>query len=42
MLNQRPSVFEELKKVDALVDARSEPGRVIERLPFTVRVVRSF
>ena len=41
MLNQRPSVFEELKKVDALVDARSEPGRVIERLPFTVRVVRS-
>ncbi len=41
MLNQRPSVFEELKKVDALVDARSEPGRVIERLPFTVRVVQS-
>lgn len=38
---QRPSVFEELKKVDALVDARNEPEMVIERLPFTVRVVRS-
>ncbi len=41
MLNQHPSVFEELKKVDALVDARNEPEMVTERLPFTVRVVRS-
>ncbi|MEI8324426.1 MAG: hypothetical protein WCH44_03510 [Betaproteobacteria bacterium] len=41
MLNRSPSVFEQLKKVDALVDARSEPEMVIERLPFTVRVVRS-
>ncbi len=38
---QHPSVFEELKKVDALVDAHNEPERVVERLPFTVRVVRS-
>jgi hypothetical protein len=38
---QRPSVFEELKLVDALVDQRAEPAMVEERLPFTVRVVRS-
>jgi hypothetical protein len=38
---QHPSVFEELKKVDALIDARHEPEMVVERLPFTVRVVRS-
>jgi hypothetical protein len=38
---QRPSVFEELKLVDALVDQRAEPAMLEERLPFTVRVVRS-
>ena len=38
---QHSSVFEELKKVDALVDARNEPEMVVERLPFTVRVARS-
>jgi hypothetical protein len=38
---QNLSVFEELKKVDALVDARNEPEMVVARLPFTVRVVQS-
>ena len=41
MTGKRISVFEELKQVDALVDLQHEPQQVVERLPFTVRIVQN-
>lgn len=41
MTAKRISVFEELKQVDTLIDLQREPQKVVERLPFTVRIVQS-
>ena len=41
MQTERQSVFEELKRVDALVDHLTDGPMVEEILPFTVRVVRN-
>ncbi len=38
---KHPTVFEELKQIDALVDLQREPQIPVEHLPFTVRLVRT-
>lgn len=38
---KHPSVFEELKQIDALVDLQREPQLPVEHLPFTVRLVKT-
>lgn len=41
MNGPHPTIFDQLKKVDALIDRGEGPAMVEERLPFTVRVART-